>query len=75
MFKVLEHFPYEGRQSNMGLFNLGKRRLRGDLINVCKYLKGGGRQIRLFSVLCSNKTRSNDHIENLILTCRITYFR
>ena len=73
MIKGLEHLPYVGRLGNLGLFSLGKR--RGDLINVCKYLKGGGRQIRLFSVLCSNKTRSNGHIENLILTCRITYFR
>ena len=41
---------------------LRKRRLGGHLINVYKHLKGSVRQLdgtRLFSLLCSNKTRSN----------------
>ena len=62
MIKGLEHLLYEERLSNLDLFSLGKRRLREDLINVCKYLKGGGRQMdvaRLFLVVCSNRTRSS----------------
>ena len=75
MTKGLEHLRYEKRLSNLGLFSLGKRRLKGDLINVCKYLKGGGRQMdeaRLFLVVRSNKTRSNglklEH-RKFVLTC------
>jgi len=60
MIKGLVHLFYEERLSNLGLFSLGKRRLRGDLINVYKYLKGSGRQMdeaRLF-VVGNNRTKS-----------------
>jgi len=62
MIKGLEHVPYEERMSNLGLFSLERRRLRENLINVYKRLKGGGRQIdesRLFSVVCSDRIGSN----------------
>ena len=63
MIKSLEHLPSKEMLSNLGLFSLGKRRLRGNQINVCKYLKRDRKQMdedRLFSVVYSNRTRSSD---------------
>ena len=77
MIKGLENLPYGERLSSLGLFSLGKRQPRGDLINVYKYLKGGGRQraeAGLFLVVCSNRTRSNglklEQRSGSILPCR-----
>ena len=63
MIKGLEHLSYEDRPREPGLFSLEKRRLRLDLINVYKYLRGGCREdeASLFLVVPSEKTRVNRH--------------
>jgi len=63
MIKDLEHLSYEERLGDLDLFSLEKRRIRGDLINVYKYLKCGSQKdmANLFSAVCENRTRGNSH--------------
>jgi len=58
MMRGLEHVPHEEKLRDLGLFSLGKRRLRRELINAYKYLKGR-RQVdraRLLLVVSSERT-------------------
>ncbi|PKU43685.1 hypothetical protein llap_6013 [Limosa lapponica baueri] len=58
----VEHFSYEDRLRELGLFSLEKRMLWGDLIEAFQYLKGAYRRDRerLFIRECCDRMRGND---------------
>lgn len=56
----LEHLPLGGQAESWDC-SAWRRELQGDLTSVCKYLKGGCGDGRLFSVVPSDRTRGSGH--------------
>jgi len=61
MIRGLGYLSYKDRLRELGLFSLGKRRLRGDLIAAFQYLNGAYKNDGegLFTGVCSDRTRGN----------------
>ena len=61
MIRGLEHVSYEDRLRDLGLFNLEKSRIQGDLLAAFQYIKGAYKKDgdRLLSRACCDRTRGN----------------
>jgi len=61
MIRGMEQLSYEERLTELGLFNLEKRRLWGDLTAAFQYLEGAYRKDgeNVFNRACCNRTRGN----------------